>query len=225
MTNVALGIIHAAHVPGREAQLDRLLCTLNDTTRPIIDERIHSVRETPREWARRSWNWALMTGADFSVILNDDVIVAPMFWPALYAMLEVFPRRTVLGLGTVDPAQEEAFKRGERWLNNGHGVVGWAVGMRREEIQLLVDEEARLPADHRSSGHDECRPDCPHWHEDSWTNEVLAKHQIPVWHPIPSIVQHDVSLPSLYGNDHHKTRTAPVTWDRLDMTRADFWRP
>lgn len=225
MTSVCLGIIHAAHVPGRDSLLHGLIDSLTPLPRWVITHRVHHEREPPREWARRSWRWARATGADFSVILNDDVLVAPQFWPALAAMLQVLPRHTVLGLATVHPSQREAAEKGQRWLRNGHGVVGWAIGMWREEIEMLVEEEAKLPPDHRSPGHDECKPGCVGWHEDSWTNELLESRGIPVWHPVPSIVDHDTSRPSLYGNDHHRHRTAPVTWRDLDMTSPEFWKP
>jgi hypothetical protein len=223
---ISLGIIHAGHVRERGPMMARLMRDL----RSMLPERcthwrVHSEREAPREWARRAWHWAMSTGCNFHVILNDDVLIAPCFWGALEAMLEVLPKRTVLGLGTVSPGQSDAYHRGERWLRDGHGVVGWAYGMWTEEVQLLADEEAQLGAYHRSPGHDECKPECENWHEDSWVNSILEDGGIPVWHPIPSIVQHDVSLPSLYGNDHHKTRQAPITWDRFDLTSPAFWRP
>jgi hypothetical protein len=222
---ICLGIIHAAHEPARHKLLERLSDQLTPLPREVIAHRVHGERGTPREWARISWRWAFETGAEFSVILNDDVVLAPCFWPALLAMLETFPARTVLGLGTVSPGQKDARNRGDRWLRDGHGVVGWAVGMWRAELGLLVEAESTLPPDHRSGGHDECKPGCTYWHEDSWTNDLLESLEIPVWHPVPSIVDHDTSLPSLYGNDHHKCRTAPVTWRDYDLTSPEYWKP
>jgi hypothetical protein len=224
----SLGVIHAPHAPDREEMLDRLLHRLHPLPKRVLPLCVHQELEPPRMWARRAWQWALSTSADFHVVINDDVNAPPIFWPALSAMLEHLPPRTVLGLATVSPAQTEWHARGERWLTDGHGVVGWAYGMWREDMQLLVDEEAKLPPDHRSPGHDECKPDCPHWHEDSWMTETLSKHGRSVWHPIPSIVQHDTTLASMYGNDHHKTRRAPVTWEQFtdeQVCSPDFWRP
>lgn len=224
MIPVSLGIIHAAHAPERAAMLERLAVDLTPLPRWLAAQRVHGERESPRDWARRAWRWAVSTDATFHVIINDDVRLAPMFWPALAAMLAAMPDDAVLGLGTVSPGQRDACKRGERWLRDGHGVVGWAYGMFTWQLELLLEREAALPAAHRSPGHDECKPGCEYWHEDSWMNATLAELQLAVWHPIPSIVDHDTSIPSLYGNDHHKHRTAPVTWREYDLTSPEFWK-
>ena len=223
---VCLGIIHAAHLPERRASMARLRAALFPLPPWVTHYREHNERESSRQWASRSWNWALQTWCDFSVSLNDDVIPCPQFWGAMGAMLRVLPDGVVLGLGTVDPRQEEAAREGKRWLTFDYvSTVGWGVGLHMGQVRLLVEKEGLLLPDHRSPhSHDECMPDCNLWHEDSWANETLTKAGHIAWHPIPSILTHDLSLPSTYANDHHKTRAPRVTWENV-LTFPEFWRP
>lgn len=232
MPGVALGIIHAPHLPARQASFERMLNELIPAPMWVRFATVHQERESSRAWAHRSWEWAYKTGADFSLILNDDVLPAPRFWECLRAMLHVLPRHAVLGLGTVDPLQAVAHGKGERWLRLDHcSTVGWGVGLWREEVEYLHRWESSLPDDHMSPHGSECPPGCNLWHEDSWANEVLhaASPRRRVWHPIPAILDHDTSVPSTYANDHHKTRRPPVRWDHpdfagADLTSVEFWR-
>lgn len=237
VVDVALGIIHGAHGPGRPEALKRLRSQLEPLPSWVASFRVHDERERSRDpvsgygWAPRSWEWAVSTGASFSLILQDDTLASPRFWDVLQAMLQVLPRRAVLGLGTVSPDQVEWRARGKRWLTDGHGILGWGVGMWREEQKLVSDVERLLPRDHRSPHGDECRPDatkCDGWHEDVWLTTVFAAHGRPIWHPIPSILDHDLSVPSTNNNERHKTRRPSVLWDDFDLAELsspDFWKP
>ncbi len=233
-TTVCLSIIHAAHLPERRASMARLRAALFPLPPWVTNNREHNEREPSRQWGPRSWGWALETGAEFSLSVNDDVLPPPrdVFWGALEAMLHVLPRHAVLGLGTVDPLLSVAHGKGERWLRLDHAsTVGWGVGLWREELELLYREERALPPGHRSPhSHDECPPDCYLWHEDSWSNLVFdqASPRRYVWHPVPAILDHDTSIPSTFqGHDNHKARRPSVTWRDfpwLDLTRVEFWR-
>jgi hypothetical protein len=49
-----------------------------------------------------------------------------------------------------------------------------------------------------------------------------------VWHPIPTIIDHDTTIASTYANDDHAHRRPTVTWrefGRDEITRVDFWTP
>jgi hypothetical protein len=56
-----------------------------------------------------------------------------------------------------------------------------------------------------------------------------------VWHPIPTPLDHDITLASTYGNDGHRARRPIVRWDtyrqfnalpsEVGPTDADHWRP
>jgi hypothetical protein len=201
----------------------------------VADVKIPEEREPPRDpitgwgWAPRSWQYAEFGpgGADFHVFLNDDVMPAPSFWGSLQAILKHLPRDVVLGLGTVDPVQRTAHERGERYAQAG--IVGWGYGMWHGVLRKLNEDHSRLAPDHRSPhSHDECPADCHWWHEDAWITAFCAEHEYPIWHPVPSILDHDTEMASVYGNDHHAHRRAPVTWAEFtdyDLTDADFWRP
>jgi FkbM family methyltransferase len=129
----------------------------------------------------------------------------------------------------VSLAQWEAKHRGDRYLVDGHGVVGWGYALFHHQLEWLHRTERMLSFDHRSPhSHDECAPDCPYWHEDSWATKLFHENAYQVWHPIPSILDHDTSIPSAYAHENHKTRRAPVTWwayDSEQLTSPSFWRP
>ena len=38
-----------------------------------------------------------------------------------------------------------------------------------------------------------------------------------IWHPIPAIAEHDTTVESTYGNDHHPFRDVCVTWRDGDI--------
>jgi hypothetical protein len=40
-----------------------------------------------------------------------------------------------------------------------------------------------------------------------------------VWHPTPTIIDHDVDLKSTYGNDRHLYRRPQVTWEDMGVDR------
>jgi hypothetical protein len=47
-----------------------------------------------------------------------------------------------------------------------------------------------------------------------------------IWHPIPTIIDHDTSIESTYGNEAHEHRRPSVTWkDSVLADAGEFWRP
>ena len=236
MTTVSLSIIHAAHMPERQRSLDRLLSQLAPSPPWLLATLIHRERELPRDpktgfgWASRAWAAASRgpaSGAEFHLFLNDDVLPSPTFWTSLQAILRWLPQNAALGLGTVDPIQRIERDAGKRYCHPG--IVGWGYGLWHHHIRKVSSTEMDLPDDHRSPhSHDECPADCHWWHEDAWLTEFLHDENVEIWHPIPSILDHDTTVLSAYDNDHHKNRTAQVHWrdySESDLTSLEFWKP
>ncbi len=206
---IALGIPHTPWVPERAESMARLRAELGN--RPQFYREFDD-KASNRVWARQMWNWAVETGADFFLTLQDDVMAAPCFWPALRAMLAQLPRGSSLGLTQVHPVGAEVARRGHRWYRTQAWNVGWAYGMWREDLFEFARYEL---AAHPAVNEDEL---VNQWHGDA------GKF---VWHPVPTIVDHDTSIPSSYANDHHSHRRPAVTWRgyaEADLTAPDFWK-
>jgi hypothetical protein len=174
-------------------------------------------REPNIAWSERMWNWGLETGTDWFLTLQDDVEVAPCFWPALNAMLDTLDGigASVLGLSSVHPVQVETARQGHRWYRTNSHLVGWAYAIRHDTLRSFMAWRARqvLP---------------PTTTEDSLLNHWITVSGNDTWHPCPTIVDHDTSLESSYDNDEHVNRRPWITWrDFTEGSLADpaFWRP
>jgi hypothetical protein len=63
--------------------------------------------------------------------------------------------------------------------------------------------------------------------EDDLISRFCVATQRHVWHPIPTIIDHDTHVRSTYANDSHEHRRATVTWRTYpaeELERDDFWR-
>lgn len=221
MTTIALAIPHTPWIPERAASMARLRTALSsddpahagDHYRELTDRAPNAV------WSVDMWRWMLDTGADFCLTLQDDVLAAPCFWPALRAMLEQLPRGHLLGLSGVHPMAAEVARRGHRWYRTTSWVIGWAYGLWRDDLAAFL--EWRTSAE----GEAYTASIAPNG-EDAVLNAWVGRAKRDVWHPVPTIVDHDVSIDSSYSNDDHGHRRPWVTWhryDAADLVRPDFW--
>jgi hypothetical protein len=111
--------------------------------------------------------------------------------------------------------QTEIARQGLRWYATRAWLVGWAWGMWREDV-AEYDAWCRLNAERVARTN-----------EDSMVNEWLIELKRIVWHPVPTIADHDTSIASTYANDAHVHRRPLVTWrdTTADLTRPEFWLP
>jgi hypothetical protein len=210
---LALALPHTPWIPHRVESFRRLGAELHAAGDGHDECRTFSDRESNKVWPRKLWGWALDTGATHLVQLQDDVIVSPHFWATLRAMLTARPR-DVIGLSAVHPHGPDIARQGHRWYRTP-GVVGWAYVFPRELLAAFVawvDARPEIVAVRN---------------EDDLIGDWLAATGRTAWHPVPTIVDHDVSVPSTYANDAHMHRRATVTWrgyDPADLVSADWWR-
>ena len=69
--------------------------------------------------------------------------------------------------------------------------------------------------------------------EDGLFGLFCAANRIPILHPIPTLVDHDSTLPSLVGHDQHTHRNPLVTWRAVTedgdglagLEDARYWAP
>lgn len=214
--NFALAIPTASDwMPDRAASLSRLkdqLGVLPTEYREFRD------RESNRVWPYKLWRWGLSTGASHILQIQDDVVVSPNFWSALRAMVEAQPDK-VIGLHSNHPLSVAQFRAGRRWYRD-HWVTGPAYVFPRLLLAQFVDWCEANPDKAASTN------------EDSLISHWCTTHKIDVWHPVPTITDHDVGVPSTYGNDSHHEysmyRQPPVTWRDATSLSAmedpDYWR-
>jgi hypothetical protein len=222
VSTIALAIPHTPWVPARAESMERLLDALGigglqEPGFPVDHFCVFTERAANHVWAESMWRWLHSTGADWCLQLQDDVMVAQCFWPAIRAMLGALPPEAdVVGLTSVHPMTPEIARRGHRWHRTPGNLVGWAYALRRDALGAFLEDRARLPEGFRVQNEDEQIA--------IWTQRSGRS----VWHPVPAIVDHDTSIPSSYGNDHHSHRRPRVTWrtfDEREICDVDWWRP
>lgn len=212
---IALAIPHTPWLPDRVDSMARLRGML--TNRPK-HYREFTDRESNRVWPHKLWSWGLSTGASHVLQLQDDVIVAPKFWPALRAMLEAQPDK-LIGLHSNHPLSPVQHKAGRRWYRD-NWLTGPAYVFPRDLLQQFVDWCAENP------------DICAVSNEDSLISYWTVRARVDVWHPVVAITDVDQGIPSTYGNDaHHEYsmyRRPPVTWRDVPsmdaLTSVDYWR-
>jgi hypothetical protein len=210
MISYALGIPHTPWVDARAKSVKRVAPLLEGADySKLFDE-----RESNRVWPTKMWKWALATGASHFVTVQDDTLPAPFFWPALRAMTEARPD-AILGLSAVHPLGREVARQGHRWYRTRSWVVGWAYAMPTGTLCAFLDWCDRNPAEVAAEN------------EDSLINRWVSMTGREVWHPVPTLIDHDTSIESTYDNDAHVHRQATLTWRgyaEADLCSADFWR-
>jgi hypothetical protein len=213
----ALAIPHTPWIPARTESFRRLHDQI--AALPVPAHRVFDDRAPNRVWSQQMWRWSVSTGATHLVQLQDDVIVSPNFWPALRAMVEAQPDR-LIGLHANHPLSVVQFKAGRRWYRDA-----WLTGPAYVFPTKLL-ASAFLP------WCDEHPRDVEVTNEDSLVCKWASETKTSVWHPVPTITDVDLGVPSTYGNDaHHEWsmfRTPAVTWrdapSLAALEDANYWR-
>lgn len=227
MRTVALSISHAPWIAARTDSMRALREALHLPSpaggAPPEGVLYHEERERAPNWhwAMSQWVWAAEQAADDFVATNDDVVVFDMFWPALQALMTVYPD-DILDLSCVHPAGKRLAREGRRAYTTTDGLVG--LGYR---LPLPVLKE--FLAWRRDALHH----DAIEWiTEDSLLNIFALCTKRRIVHPVPTILDHSEEIRSTYGNDEHAYRSPSVTWKDSDvcgwsdddLVRADFWQ-
>ena len=218
---IALGLPHTPWIPERVKSFARLRDGLQG---PVEHVQVFAERESNRVWPGKLYRWAVSTGASHCLQLQDDVIVYEKFWPVLRAMIAAVPDQ-ILGLEANHPLGPEMLRTGRRWYRTRAWLVGvgycWP---------MSPDLPNGLPAFLRWC---EANPDAVQANnEDSLVNLWAQQHGHDIWHPVPTIIDHDIGVPSTYGNDDHAEysmyRRPTVTWRDVELRNGwvdpDYWR-
>lgn len=225
---ISLAISHTPWVPARVESFGRLenrlaqsvgACPTWDFARAagMTEKKSFTERAPNWSWSEDMWRWASETSATHCLFLQDDVIPAPNFWPAIHAMVEAHPDQ-IIGLESVHPGGMSLARAGQHGYTTADGLIG--VGYVEPRSVVVEKLKWRL--------FDLKRGAVENMTEDALINVFALCTGRRIWHPCPTIIQHDTSLESTYGNDAHSHREPCVTWrdgDVCDFAVADLEEP
>lgn len=199
---IPIAIAHAHFLPERRAFLDKMLAKLPGAHVSVSERKEHA-----RIWAVRLWQWCAEHDDAGVICLNDDVDFHPDLAEIVSAMARAVPD-TIFALHTNAQQAPMLMADGHRWFRSY-----WLTG---PAYYLPPGVAARLLAFVDASslvwgGNEDVAAAHFAWHE-----------QKPIWHSLPAFVQHDVSVPSTLGYDHHPLRQSGVPWFEHQMA-DDTW--
>lgn len=206
-------IAHAAWMPQRVATLERLLHQLASQRADVTVCRSET-KEHASTWAVRMWKQAVDDGRSRAIFLNDDVEVSP----DLIAAYESMPYDDAVSLHTQFPTVRYLAELGERYVTS-YWLSGPGYALSRSFCQGVLRWIENTPKAMMSG-----------WNEDGWANLHAWSQRIPILHPIPALVKHDVQVPSSLGYDNHPMRSPGIAWDDPmfyghDLFSEAFWTP
>ena len=212
---IALGIPHCGWDPKRVESLRRLqgeLAKLDGPVAGIIKIFSEPGPTKAHIWSRKMWEWAVSTGADHFLTIQDDALVAPHFWTHLTALLEAVPNN-VIGLQAIHPLGPQLWAVGCNWYTTTDMIPGVSyvlpIGILRRFL-AWQDHELRPGARETLN-------------EDTLLGLFCAAEGHRIWHPVPTIVDHDSSLPSNYANERTGNRNPTCLWTKHHY--PDTWTP
>lgn len=198
----ALAIPHAGWKPDRVASLARLFEQLRGAPW-VVPTRVFSDREPNHVWSVKLWRSILEDDqATHLLQLQDDCQVNPTsFWRNLMDIVTAHPTE-IIGLESVHPISESIHRTGgPNWYTTTDGLIGVAYVLPRASARDLLRWRAQS-----------LRPGAAEaLNEDQMIGLFAATTGRRIYHPVPTIVDHDVDLPSTYGNDGHGNRRPLVT--------------
>ena len=207
MTSMALAIPHTPWVPEREASMSRL----REQLRPcqsVFRYREFAHKAPNRVWSKELWDWAAASGASHLLQLQDDVQVCDYFWPHLANML-MCSQTKVIGLESVHHKAGVVLAGGSNWYTTADGLIG--VGY----ILPITVLKAFL------AWRDTQLVDGWVCDEDTLIGVYCLVSGTRIWHPVPTLIDHDTSLASTYGNDLHTNRRPLLTM----VGQSGRWAP
>lgn len=227
---ISLAVSHTPWVPDRVESMARLreqLGTVKDDLGymrdplPPIETYYECTEKAPvHYWAETMHRWGAEKPSSHIVFLQDDITIAPNFYEALRAMVDTHPD-DIIGLESVHPGAMSLARAGARGYTTSDGLIGVGYVFPRS---VLIEKLAWQTYDVKSGGVEAVTEDC-------LINMFAISSGRRIWHPCPTIIKHDTSLASTYGNDDHVYREPSVTWIDgdvcgwaiEDLAKPEFW--
>jgi len=212
---IQVHIPHTPWVPERVAHLQTMLEKLPE------DTKLYTERVPNWVWSEMMWRRASeMSGVTHHLVLNDDVLLPANFMAMLTAMITARPDM-VIGLETAHPAARTLAIKGQKWCTTSDGLIGVGYVLPHSDMVSLVEwRDTMLVTGATQRISEDTLIDV--WAMSTWRL---------IWHPVPTIIDHDTELVSTYGNEHHAYRRPSVTWKDgdvcgwtdEDLTDPAFW--
>jgi hypothetical protein len=162
------------------------------------------------------WTWAAEQDVDWCLFLQDDAIVAPDFWARLDVICGgAMGALPIIGLQAPHPVAPLLAEEGYGGFTTADGLVGVGYVVERHTLRSFL-EWRKYNEDQLSGGMADKWPIT----EDTMLGLYAAATGLNVYHPIPTIVDHDTSIPSVYGNDAHPDRQSACRWDSPSLDTA-----
>lgn len=219
---ISLAITHTPWIESRRPPFNRLLQALGpDHLLGVLENweayKVFDEKAPNYVWSAHMWEWAAAQDVDYCLFLQDDAIVPDNFRPLLESMLSGMWEEppAIIGLEVAHPAAHALHEEGYRWFTTADALIGVGYIVSRHFLKRFLDWRMGLEPDviRKVS-------------EDTLLGLFCALDGTRILHPLPTIVDHDTSIPSTYGNDKHTNRRPLVTWNNaLARANPDFWAP
>lgn len=207
----SLVITHTPWVSERVASFEAMRKTLMASAESVgitpvsllLDDR----RPDELEWGvfktllySRALRWAIEQEVTHHVFMTDDLHVYPRFWGALTAMVTAKLGK-VIGLLSNAPGAAEVAAKGGGWYRCNSWVVGPAYVVPHAHLVAFEEWYSKVLCDDASPPQLGVYGGRRWYDDDSALNEWIT-HEGPgeSWHPVPTIIEHRVDLPSLVGH-------------------------
>jgi len=222
--SIAFAVPHTPWVPERVRSFERLFDQLDIPHRPraVATYRFFTERAANAVWSADMWRWGAEQQVSHFVTLQDDVIVAGFFWNAIGAMLEALPDQ-VIGLEVVHRAAPALAELGHRWFTTADCLIGVGYALPTKLLREFLEWRER-----------KLKPGALEvLTEDTMLGIWCMVTGHLVFHPLPTIIDHDTGIASTYGNDGHANRRPLVRWAANQgefasaelLSDPDWWHP
>lgn len=173
-----------------------------------------SVGPTPNwVWSAQVFEHLAAQDSEWSMLIQDDVIPIPGFWAVVTAAIEgaAAAGAEAFCFFTIVPPAGSFSKMGCNWVTTTDWMVGPCWAVRTSAMREFVEfRKTRLRAGWNSPGPDGRLKSG--LNEDTQLGLFLAATGRKIWHPLPSLVDHDVEVPSTYGNGGFAFNKSSFGW-------------
>lgn len=252
----SLVITHASWVPERRASFaamrETLMSSADDADITPVSYLLDYRKPEELAWDvfktilyRKSLRWSLEQDVSYHVFLTDDLHIYPRFWESLTAMVTAKPDK-IIGLLSNAPGASEVADKGGGWYRCNSWVVGPAYVVPGDRLAAFYGWYCETLCDDASPPQPGVYGGRRWYDDDSALNEWIT-HEGPgeSWHPVPTIIEHRVDLPSLVGHGDiysrereswratrkvvirdgydWEWRSAPAAWTEASLCNSAFW--
>lgn len=208
----SLAITHTPWIAERKVPFERLLAQVGPADSwyafKIVDERAKNW-----EWSVNMWRWAASQDVTHCLFLQDDALLAPDFQHQLGKLVKKH-QNEIIGLQVAHPAAMFAAENGHTWMTTADALVGVGYLLPKHVLEEFLGWRSNL-----KEGAVEAIS------EDTLVGLFALCTGRKIYHPLPTLVDHDVSVPSTYLNDGHVNRQSRCRWDspfHVEVARPEY---